>query len=356
MNKRLKQNKSLPPRWRYKHGAYHYRPKVKLRYLWDGKVEYRLGNTLAEAHRTYASKLEFADGTSTMDKLIDRYLIEVTPTKEPRQKDEVVLLGTLKAIFKNSSVAAINPSHCYRVLDTIAQKRGASTANKHLEKLSHIFTKAIRWGVINEHPMKGKVSKYKIQTKRRYVEDWEIEESLKVAPPLIKAYIELKRLTGLRMSDMLSIRLSDIKEDGLHVKPRKTAHSSGKRLIIKWDDEGVLRQAINSVRTLKRPTGSIWLLCTRYGQPYIKENGTMNAFESIWQRWRKNVLTKTELTDMYSERSLRTKVGSDAESDEAAARILAHSNTETARRNYREKPDIVTPMVRTKCTKHTQNE
>ncbi len=82
----------------------------------------------------------------------------------------------------------------------------------------------------------------------------------------------------------------------------------------------------------------------------------MNAFESIWQRWRRNVLVKTELTEMYSERSLRTKVGSDAESDEAAARILAHANMETTRRNYREKPDVVTPLIRTKCTKDTAKE
>jgi hypothetical protein len=143
------------------------------------------------------------------------------------------------------------------------------------------------------------------------------------------------------------------KEDGLHVTPRKTAHSSGKKLIIKWDEAGVLRQAISNVRALKRPTGSIWLFCTRYGQPYIKEDGTMNAFESIWQRWRRKVQANTGLTAMYSERSLRTKVGSDAESDEAAAKILAHSNTETARRNYREKPDVVTPMVRKKCTNDT---
>ena len=125
------------------------------------------------------------------------------------------------------------------------------------------------------------------------VEDWEIEESLKVAPPLIKAYVELKLLTGLRMSDMLSIRLSDIKEDGLHVTPRKTANSSGKKLIIRWDEGEVLREAINNVRKLKRPTGSIWLFCTRYGQPYIKEDGTMNAFESIltttlWEGVRSN--------------------------------------------------------------------
>ena len=36
--------------------------------------------------------------------------------------------------------------------------------------------------------------------------------------------------------------------------------------------------------------------------------------------------------------------------------IGAHANTETARSNYREKPDVVTPMVRTRCTKDTQNE
>ena len=89
-----------------------------------------------------------------------------------------------------------------------------------------LFTKAIEWGACSDHPIKGKVLKNKLSPERRYIEDWEIDEALTVAPPLIASYVRLKLLTALRMSDMLSLRWQDIQEDGIHVNTRKITHST----------------------------------------------------------------------------------------------------------------------------------
>jgi hypothetical protein len=202
--KRLKYNAGLPTRWRYYHRAYFYRVPLGMEPHWDGKTQFRLGGTLSEAHRTYAERIDRGDHLKTMAQLMDRYLAEVTPTKSKRtQKDEVPILATLRAVFGNTLASAIRPKHCYELRDAITTRHGPTSANRHLEKLSHLFTKAIEWGVIDDHPMKGKVMKNKLRPKRRYVEDWEIEEALKVAPPLLNCYVRLKLLTGLRMSDML---------------------------------------------------------------------------------------------------------------------------------------------------------
>ncbi len=57
------------------------------------------------------------------------------------------------------------------------------------------------------------------------MKDWEIAEALslrsnyrgiKVANP----YIRLKLMTGLRRNDILRLRLSDMREDGIHVQPQ----------------------------------------------------------------------------------------------------------------------------------------
>ena len=53
------------------------------------------------------------------------------------------------------------------------------------------------------------------------MENCEIEEVLKVASPFITNYIRLKLLIGLRRGDMLSIKLSSIKDDGIHVTPNQ---------------------------------------------------------------------------------------------------------------------------------------
>lgn len=116
-------------------------------------------------------------------------------------------------------------------------QNGKVAANRDIEVLSHVFTKAIEWGLCEDHPIKGKVRKNVVRPRLRYVEDWEVLEALKVASPFLSAYIQLKLLTGLRRSDLLSIKLSDLKSEGIHVVPRKTAHSTGKEMLFEWSKD-----------------------------------------------------------------------------------------------------------------------
>jgi len=131
--------------------------------------------------------------------------------------------------------------HVFKYRD-LRGKDGKTAANRVLEVLSHAFSKAIEWGLCEHHPMKGKVRKFSTPPRTRYIEDWELNEALKVASPFLTGYIHLKLLTGMRRGDMLSIKLSDLKEDGLHVTPRKTQGTTGEKIIIEWSRQ--LRQVI----------------------------------------------------------------------------------------------------------------
>jgi len=55
----------------------------------------------------------------------------------------------------------------------------------------------------------------------------------KSAIGVVKANIELKLLLGLRQGDMLRLKESDLKEDGIHVTPRKTKGSTTVAMIYK---------------------------------------------------------------------------------------------------------------------------
>lgn len=50
---RLEQNKELPKRWDFTHGAYFYRVPAKQREIWKGRARVRLGTTLEEARECY---------------------------------------------------------------------------------------------------------------------------------------------------------------------------------------------------------------------------------------------------------------------------------------------------------------
>ncbi|MFT7459690.1 MAG: integrase, partial [Planctomycetota bacterium] len=79
------------------------------------------------------------------------------------------------------------------------------------------------------------------------------------------------------------------------------------------------------------------------GQPYIKENASADGFDSIWQRFMKKALEKTELKERFTEHDLRAKVASDTES-EHARQLLGHTTAEITERIYRRKANLVKPI------------
>ena len=54
-------------------------------------------------------------------------------------------------------VATFQPQHAYQMCDLIQQRAtkdsGETYANKVMEKMKHLCTKAIEWGVIDDHSM-----------------------------------------------------------------------------------------------------------------------------------------------------------------------------------------------------------
>ena len=339
---RNQENRGLPRRWRYKHGAYYYRPPAEQIELWDGKQEFRLGKSLNEAYRVWSERLELHSEAKIMAELFDRYDYEVVPLKAPKsQESNRISLRKLRPVFGHMPIGTVKPMHVYKYRD-LRGKDGKTAANRDLEVLSHAFTKAIEWGLCENHPMIGKVKKFSTPPRTRYIEDWEINEALKVASSFLQSYISLKLLTGLRRGDLLSIKLSDIKEDGLHVKPRKTSTTTGKKLIIELTTE--LDETLQEIRSQAKKVVSIWLFHTRTGQPYIKPNGSCNAFDSMWQRFMRKALTKTKLSERFTEHDLRAKVASDTEI-EHAQRLLGHATSEITDRIYRRKANKVKPYT-----------
>ena len=350
---RNRENKTLPKGWRYRRGLYLYRVPVAERYLWDDKSEFRLGKSLAEAHRTFSERIAKAEapksaeyGFPTMAHLIDHYERVVTPTKAPAtQRPEKQMLGKLRAIWGDMVPAAVTPVKINKVKHATAEKISATTANHHLRVLSHVFTMGIEWGVIASHPMTGKkVTRVKHPRKQHHIPtDEDIAKSLTIAPDVIEAYVQIKIRTGLRQTDMLKLKRADIKEDGLHVTPSKTADTTGKSMIFELSPD--LRHWLHRACCANRQrVQSMWIFQTRDGKPYIDDADDASSFHSAWQRWQKKV--KAMGVTRYAERYLRNKVGDDSASDEDARERLNHGSIATTRKHYRTKPTKVSPIRR----------
>lgn len=344
--KRNDENRGLPARWVKSHGAYFYIPPQTVRHMWDDKSWFRLGGTLHEAYQTWAARMERPQ-VSTIGQLLDRYDLEVIPTKKAITGNENRRqIAKLRPAFGAMSVHDLEPHHVYKYLDL----RTAKVAGKReIETLSHVFTKAVEWGVIKAHPFKGEVRITGVKKARtRYIEDWEIVEALSLKPHrksgsvlMIQAYLRLKLLTGLRQRDLLLLTVSDCKEDGIHVDPSKTRDTTRKSLVYDWNDQ--LRAAVEHAKAC-RPALSPYLFCKTDGQCMVDPvTERAKAFTDMWQGFIARVLAETKVTERFTEHDLRAKVGSDAESLERAKQLLAHSDVRLTERVYRRKAERISP-------------
>ena len=336
---RKKINKALPSGWRFKHGAYYYRPKKALRHLWDDKTEYRLGGTLVEAYKIWADKITPNDNIFSLSQLIERYELKVMPKKaEKTQESNIASLKRIRLVFGNMKPEEIKTTDIFKYKELVGEKNGKKTANLDLALISHLFSKAIEWGVVENHPSKSKVPKFYLPPRDRYVEDWEILEVLKVANPLLRSFIWIKLMTGARRGDILSLEINDIFDnEGIKIKPSKTQTSSGAKILIPWTPELLEWRDYTMKNRPSYPTKEVFIT-TRY-QPYQRNKKT-SAFDTLWQRFIKRALDETNLTDSFQQRDLRAKTASDTDLQHAS-KLLGHTSQDMAKIVYRRHGDTV---------------
>ncbi|MFD1121874.1 tyrosine-type recombinase/integrase [Methylophilus flavus] len=345
---RRKENKGLPERWTAHHGAYYYYVPKGMESAWEGKKKYKLGNSLPEAYAKYAEMVDVKDKITTVGELLDRYVLEVVPTKaKATQNGNHAFIKRLRATFSETPLL---PFHPQRVYQYVQARKAKVSAHREVEILSHAYTKAVEWGLIAAHPFKGEVRLEGEASRSRYVEDWEVIEFFsldskrkKGSVLMIQAYVKLKLLTGMSQGDLLRLQIPIHKQDdGIHIMRHKTAKKAGIRTIYAWTPalKSAWEQAVSA-----RPCLSSFLFCNAKGKGYVnEEKGTQAGFKSMWQRYMARLLKETDLKEPFTEHDLRAKVGSDAKSLEHAMMLLSHADPRTTQKTYRRKAVLVNPL------------
>jgi integrase len=327
MGRRRKSDKHLPQRVYLRRGKYYF---VTIEHKW-----LPLGDDYGLAMANWAKLVAIPKTVTRMNDLFDRYMLEVAPAKAPRTyKDNQAEIRPLRAFFGGMRPEEVEPIHVYQYLDTRG-KQAKIRANREKALLSHVFSLAIRWGAVKDNPCRN-VKGFSEKPRSRYVEDWELAAFLEGAPEFIRHYTAFKYLTGLRQQDILNLRLDALREEGIHLITKKT----GKRLVIQWNED--LHTVVESVKAL-RPIASMYLFCTRDGQPY-----SSNGFSSIWKRAMQKALESERLKEHFTEHDIRAKSGTDADAGGLNAQmLLGHVDAATTRRYIRHKQAVkVVPLSR----------
>lgn len=282
---------------------------------------HKMGRDYASMLANLSALSTFRQDLSTMGRILDRYEMEVLPTKAYKtRRDQQPQIARLRKVFGHMTPDAILPKHIYAYCD----KRPPTARLRERELLSHAFTKAIEWGAATSNPC-ALVRLKRPKRRTRYITDTEYAAFRDLAPPVVQVLMDLALLTGQRLGDLLNIRLDDLTDEGIRFEQSKT----GKRLIVLWTAE--LEAVVSDAKKLRRRITGLYLINNRNGQPY-----TTQSFKNLWQR-----CMKKWPGERFTFHDLRAKSASDAESDMEAQARLGHASVEITRRVYRRAPTRV---------------
>lgn len=324
MGRKRQSNHNLPPRMHKKGNAYYYVTTGKPR-KW-----LPLGNDYSEAKKKWAEydcENDETGAPGTFSFLVKRYLEDVAPTKAEKTFKEYTRQGKrLNDIFGKMRLSSIRPMHVAQYLDNHPHK---VAANREIALMSTMYSFAMRWGLCDYNPCRG-VKKHGEKPRNRYITNDEFIAVRDIAPEVIKSMMDIAYLTGMRESDLLNIKISDIKDDGLYVTQGKT----GKRQIFEMT-EG-LSLAIANARKIDRNVSSIYLLPNLSGRKY-----TTSGFQSIWHR----LIKRSGVNDFHFH-DIRAKSATDAKRDGLDyQQLLGHSSREMSDRYVKSKTvEVVVPL------------
>jgi integrase len=319
-----KYRRDLPECVFFKNGAYYYVRHNKWKRL-DSDYQKAMAGWAELLHQPGEPSM-----VSTVGELLDRYLLEVVPSKAERtQKDNRQEVRFLRSFFGDMELTSVTTAHVARY---VATRTAKTRSNREVALLSHAFNKAILWGLVERNPCAVPGIRNSEKARDRYVTDEEITEFKKECPSWLKLYIELKLLLGLRQQDMLLLQYPS-QSKTLNVVPLKTQNSTRVKLAISLTPE------LQTLLSLF-PNDSGYLFKTRSGTTY-----TSSGFGSTWKRAMAKYVSNGN--QRFHEHDLRGKVATEIEDPHAAQKLLGHKNlsmTEAYRKARQ--TDVVQPHTR----------
>lgn len=320
MGRRRKNNFNLPPRMYLKHGAYYYvsRENKWIRLSDDKAIAFaKWAEIEGETPRELGTE---KPRTGSMGALIDKYMIEIAPKKaKSTYTGNLMEAKNLKGVFGNMLILEVRPTHIAKYLD-IRGLKSKIRANREISLLSHIFSYAMRWGLIDRNPCLG-VAKHTEKGRDRYITDSEFESVKKLASDFIATVMDFAYITAMRRGDILKLRLDQITEEGIWIKQSKT----GSKQLYEWTDG--LIDVVTRAKALKRPIRGLYLFCTRQGQPYSD-----TGFKAMWNR------VQVKWADQGGQRftfhDIRAKALTDAKAKGMDAQSLAGHATSAMTEHY----------------------
>lgn len=254
-------NRHLPARMYLKHGAY---------YLVQNNRWERLDSDYQKALIAYAQRV----GTSnpgSMGALIDDALKEMSKKLSPNTvKQYEAAAERLKKNFSEFEPRQVLPRHVAALKTHMSETPNMS--NRVISFLRMVFAYALERQLVDSNPCTG-IRRHAEKKRDRYISDREFVAICKHASENMRTIYEMCYLTGQRISDVLSIRLTDVSDDGIAFTQQKTKA----KLVVRSTPD--LKALLERIKALPRPVRGMTLFCTQKGGKKVIYESVKAAFK-----------------------------------------------------------------------------
>jgi len=256
---------------------------------------------------------------------------------------------TLRLVFGQMPAGAVKRQHVARYLRERTDRAGKPApvrANREAALLSSAYSWAmgLREWDINENPCYG-VRRNKERPRSRYIDTSELARWKPHAPKWLRGYALLKRLSGARQCEMLSLSKASLADRGIRFEISKTARVK----IVRWS--WALRRTVDALLALHKPPRRdsddkvIEFPKPPELQPLFVSRSrnamTSHGFKSAWARSMADYMGAGG--KRFRENDIRAKSASDL-STGRAQELLDHASPAITRRTYQRAPVKVRPL------------
>jgi integrase len=311
-----KADRHLPACVYHRHGAYYYVKAGEWR---------RLGADLQTALAEYARIIAMPD--ESMAKLIDRAMPTIIENKAPATVTQYLYAARLLSEgFAEFAPHDVRTSDVVKMLD--AYRDSPATAQRLLGVLKAVFAWACERDIVPVNPCVAARRPPPLR-RDRLIARGEYDAIYAQASPRLQTIMDLCRLTGQRIGDVLSIQRAQLEDGGIRFRQQKT----GTELVVAWTPE--LRAVVERAKSLAGPVAGLTLYATRGGKALNHAN-----------TWREFKLAAARAgVENVRPHDLRALAATEAHAQGLdATALLGHKSARTTEIYLRDKtPKTVTP-------------
>jgi len=239
------------------------------------------------------------------------------PNKNSWERDAIIIKH-LTPFFKDRFVTEITAEDIEKYKVKRSGMVSKSTVNRELDCVKTMFAKAVEWGNANENVTEN-VKDFKVDNKKTiFLELEELEAFLNACPKWFRLIMGAYLNTGLRKSELLNLKWSDINWKARIIHVLKT--KGGKAIEIP-----INRRLERILRSVTRHISSEYVFCKKNGKPWKDLRGSLAK-----------AVKKAELEKHVTFHTLRHTFAShlamNGEDLYTISRLLGHSSLEMTQR------------------------